>query len=169
MFSIFGIIFTTACNSPNFEFRQYVMRIIDKLIHPYYRAPNGRAQQECWSRGLYFNVNADQLTNFKLDLKRVRLAEKLKMVRLITFEKTKDPKAKVIVDGIPISQNRWVYDHLLEFLPPQRICYWEHSIPGLPPPPEVFWLLETRDGAPYYKNLRSLKVLSKEVLGKYFV
>lgn len=161
--------FDIACGSPDFEFRQYMMHVVDKLIHPYYRAPNGRAHQDCWSRGQYFTVNANLLTNFKLDLKRVRLAEKLKMVRLIVFEKTRDPEAKVIVDGLPISQNRWVYDHLLEFLPPQRICYWDNSIPGLPPPPEVFWLLETQDGAPYFRDLKSLKVLSKKDLGKYFV
>ena len=91
------------------------------------------------------------------------------MVRLIIFEKTKDPEAKVIVNGTPIFQNRWVYDHLLEFLPQERICYWEDSIPGLPPPPEVFWLLENMEGAPCFKDLKSRKVLDREALGKYFL
>lgn len=66
-----------------------------------------------------------------------------------------------------ISQNRWVYDNLLKFLPPQRICYWERSIPDLPPAPEKFWLLETREGAPYYKDLSTMEVLFRKYLGKY--
>ena len=169
MFSLFGIMFSTACISLDFEFCQRMMRIVDKLIHPFYRTPNGRAEQDCWYRGDYFYIKADQLANFKLDLKRVQLAEKLKMVRLIIFEKTKDPEAKVIVNGTPIFQNRWVYDHLLEFLPQERICYWEDSIPSLPPPPEVFWLLENMEGAPCFKDLKSRKVLDREALGKYFM
>ena len=99
MFSLFGIMFSTACISPDFEFCQRMMSIIDKMIHPFYRTLDGCAEQDCWYRGDYFYIKADhdQLANFKLDLKRVKLAEKLKMVRLIIFEKTKDPEAKVIV------------------------------------------------------------------------
>ena len=58
--------------------------------------PNGRVEQDFWYRGDYFYVKADQLANFKLDLKRVKFIEKLKMVQLITFEKTKDLETKVI-------------------------------------------------------------------------
>ena len=107
MFSLFGIMFSTTCISLDFEFCQHMMRIVEKLINPFYHTPDGRTEQDCWYQGDYFYVKADQLANFKLDLKRLKLAEKLKMVCLIIFEKTKDPEARVIVNGTPISRRSW--------------------------------------------------------------
>lgn len=79
-FITFGVVFDTICKSPEFEVRDSMMRVIDKLVHPFYNLTPRRVHYNCWHRGDSFHVNAGELRNFKLDLKRVKLAEKLKIV-----------------------------------------------------------------------------------------
>lgn len=164
------MMFKNACDSPDYEVRDKMMHIVFKLTHPYYNGRfQGRTHQECWSQGEYFDIDADQLANFDKDMKRLKIAEKLKIIRLYWFKRTKDPDAKITINGEVISQDKWVYDQVTKFVHPNRIAFVDLPLPGMPRFPPEHWILETRLGAPYLKGLFSGKRLSKEVLGKYFV
>lgn len=109
-FLIFQLMFDSACRSLEFEVRDRMWMIINKLIHPFYNkefhARTCLMREMDWDREeTYITIEADQLATLKYELKRIKLAEKLKVVRLYWFQRTKDPKAQIIIDGKPITQD----------------------------------------------------------------
>ena len=142
---VFQTVFNNVCDFASYQVCKEMMRIVNKLVHPHFHKSSKEAQQECWHGGKYFDIEAQKITNIEWDLKRLKLAERLKIVYLYVFNRTKFPKALVIVDAKTYNQDRWVYDKVTTFLPPEHYFFLSVLIPKLPYLPEDYWLLETKE------------------------
>ena len=91
--------------------------------HPYpTRVECGWDQNMCWISGSdYFHIYANKVGNLTLDLQRVRWIEELRLVRLFCFFGT-HASTTVTIDGLVMSQNRWVYDQVTRVIPADRVA-----------------------------------------------
>ena len=84
MFTIFGIVFDTACKSDNVDFREIIKIVVDKLFDPatlmwptYWLS--SRLRVTCSD---YCVIDAVRLEHFIVSLK---LLEKLRVISMFTF------------------------------------------------------------------------------------
>lgn len=160
LFSLYSAI----CKSPSMDSRILMMQTLVKFIEPHSsRIQQGWNRAENWSReSSYFHIYANKVGNLAIDLRRIKWAEELKLVRLFCFHGTK-PNSKVIINGKTITQNRWVYDKVVDVIPADRLAVINRRSPfpgygvthGLPILPHFYWVLETLAKPPYLKNLRA--------------
>ena len=132
------------------------MYILDKISRPHLRPLD-----EGWFRvdfrrrnSLFFSIRADIVADLDLQLRRIRWAESLKIVRIYQFWPG-SPHNKLVVGGKTVSQNRWVYDAVAQVLSPKRMAVAgrrQHKTAvtmDLPELPKVYHILETGETPPY--------------------
>ena len=129
-FYVFWIMFENACKSEDYEFRYYMSRVIDKLFHPSLNQ-GGRLWARVWISNSHV-INADHFINLKLNLKRVRLLERLRIIRLFSFQGTNLQGKTIMVDGVEHLQNRYVYDKLIKVVPADQVFVADIDKEGLP-------------------------------------
>ena len=137
-----------------------MMCIINKLFNPVRLLwPEIR----WWKIVPAFNmIDARFLEELEIDLKRVRLLERLRIVRLFVFRGVA-PKTFITRDGVQVSQNRWVYDKALTVLPADRVMVLAKDQEGLPAIPKDYRWLNTRENPPsYYSFWTDRKLLEGE-------
>ena len=124
MFSIFGIVFDTTCKSDNVGFRENMKIVVDKLFDPttlvwptYWLS--SRLRITC-SDYCVIDVAA-RLMHFSINLKRIKLLEKLRVISLFTFCGTTECEAYIIRDGRVVLQNQWAYDQVRCVIPADQI------------------------------------------------
>ena len=132
------------------------MYILDKISRPHLRPLD-----EGWfwtdfrhRNSPFFTIRADEVTSLDIQLRRIRWAESLKVVRLFQFWPA-SPHNKLVVNGKTVSQNRWVYDAVTQVLSPKRMVVAGRRqnktavTMDLPELPRVYHVLETDEAPPY--------------------
>ena len=110
--------------SPSYQLRHRMGKAMEKLATP----PSSRVQQPSngWNfSGDYFCIRADRVGNLRIDLKRIRWLEELKLVQLIIFFSNKRMDRMVTYKGEQMTTNQWVYKAVREILPAERIAVWD--------------------------------------------
>ena len=111
-------------------------KALKKLVIP----PRSRIQQPTngWNfSGDYFCIRTDRIGNLRIDLKRIKWLEELKLVQLFIFFPDKRMDTMVPIGGKLITTNQWIYMAVRDILPAKRIAVWNRfqSILGDPKSP----------------------------------
>ena len=77
-------------------------------------------------------IDANLTADLEVELKRIRLLERLRIVRLFCFRGTRDRETYVVIDGQRILQNRHVYDKVANTIPVDRVFMLDRDKEGLP-------------------------------------
>ena len=90
MFTIFGIVFDMACKSDCVEFIETMKIVVDKLFDPAVQFwptywLSSRLRVTCSD---YYVIDAVRLEHFAVNLKRIKLLEKLRVISMFTFRGT---------------------------------------------------------------------------------
>ncbi len=124
------------------------------------RIQMGWSRLRFWGRGSEtFNIRADLIGNLKVDLRRVKWTEELKMVRYFSFY-PHIPRAEVHRNGQTYNWNRWVYDQVVAVIPADRVIVQGRSGPksgkgatfALPQLPDTYRILENLSEPPFFKE-----------------
>ena len=155
-------LYPSACLSPSIAIRNMVMHTLDQLIDPHpTQVKHGWDQNMCWiSRSEYFHIYAKKVENLTLDLQRVRWIEELRLVYLFCFFGTHS-STPITIDGLVMSQNRWVYDQVTRVIPADRVAVMDRRSSlfgsgatfGLPQVPDVYKILEPLAVHPYFQYI----------------
>lgn len=161
-FLVFRTMFEAACVSKDYSFRSSMAVVVDLLFHPEQNYLRTRIP-EWWSgnRTIVFRafdnlVDANFIIILDVNLKRLRLLERLRVVRLFLFSGTLEEDKHVLVEGQRILQNRYVYDKVVESIPADRLFVRKQDRKGLPPLPVDYRLLNV-EKEPYFQSLRTHK------------
>lgn len=143
------ITYERACTSGDFTFRENMMKVIDKLYNPIRTRWPGIQ----WWRVVpaYNMIDARFLDELEINIKRIRLLERLKVIRLYVFRGV-EPETFITQNGVQVQQNRWVYDRVLTVIPADRILVLRKDMEGLPTVPKDYRLLNTRENPPSYSS-----------------
>lgn len=149
--------------SPSYQLRNRLGEALEKLATP----PRSRIQQPSngWNfSGDYFCIRADRVGNLRIDLKRIRWLEELKLVQLFIFFSDKRLDRMTIYKGKRMTTNQWIYKAAREVLPAERIAVWERyqgrlgnpeSPFGLPELPVKYRELNMRAEPPVYYEVEA--------------
>lgn len=163
---VFQLMFLTACNSSSLAFRQSMVSILDTMIGPPH--PDNREgwrwyRQDFWYRdSLFFSIRADAIEHIDNDLRRLRWADKLKVVRIFSIYPAHPTQMKTIGDKT-ISQNRWVYDLVTNIISPKRVAvigregYPNAITRALPTLPNVYYILEPHVSPPMFVKIKACR------------
>ena len=170
MFLIFGYVYEAACLSSNYKFRHRMAQIVNMLYHPLIHTRRQTHYVSLRQRGLTIDnlgrrlgrrylcvpemhiIDANLTADLEVELKRIRLLERLRIVRLFCFCGTRDRETYVVIDGQRILQNRHVYDKVVNTIPVDRVFVLDRDKEGLPALPRDHRMLETFVEPPYYKS-----------------
>ena len=147
------------------------MKVIDKLYNPIRTRWPGI---QWWRIVPTYNVvDAMFLDELEINIKRIRLLERLKVIRLFVFRGV-EPETFITQNGVQVQQNRWVYDRILTVIPAERILVLRKEMEGLPTVPKDYRLLNTRENPPSYssfwtdRKLLEGETFVQEILNKIF-
>ena len=115
---VFFLVFEMDCVSEDFAFREKIMLVIDRFYNPLTAGIPGIN----WWRFVptYNTVDASYLNELEVNMKRIQLLERLKVIRLFIFRGV-SPTTYIVRNEIRVLQNRWVYDQVLKIIPADRI------------------------------------------------
>ena len=164
MFSIFRIVYETACKSDNVEFREKMKIVIEKLFNPAIQLwptywLSYRLRVTCSD---YCVIDASKLAFLSTNLKRIKLLEKLRVISMFTFRVTNPHETYIIRDGRIVNHNQWVYDQARAVIPTDRIqipFFDREGIKGIPPDHRI---LETLLTPTYWISSKNLKRLEDQ-------
>ena len=153
--------FEAACESNNFEFRYTMMGIIEKLFDPGFNT-----WPRCWGRFRWwlltpncYSIDASKTNHLKVNVKRIKFLERLRVVRLFLFVGTPKLKTYITVEDKEVLQNRWVYDQVIQVIPADRVLVTKNDAEGLPPLPRDYRMLDTATDPPYFRSYNTLQHL----------
>ena len=100
---VFFLFFEMACVSEDFAFCEKIMLVIDRLYNPLTAGIPGIN----WWRFVptYNTVDASYLDELEVNMKRIQLLERLKVVRLFIFRGV-SPTTYIVRNEIRVLQNR---------------------------------------------------------------
>ena len=164
MFTIFGIVFDTACKSDCVDFRETMKIVVDKLFDsaiqfwPTYWL-SSRLRVTCSD---YCVIDAGRLEYLAVNLKRIKLLEKLRVISMFTFVGTTHRETYIIRNGKVVNQNQWVYDQARAVIPADRIHVPFSAREGLKGIPRDHRILETLTTPTYWRSASDFKRLEDQ-------
>lgn len=101
MFTIFGIVFDMACKSDCVNFRETMKIVVDKLFNPAIQFwptywLSSRLRVTCSD---YCVIDVGRLEYLAVNLKRIKLLEKLRVISMFTFVGTTHRETYIIRNG----------------------------------------------------------------------
>ena len=164
MFTIFGVVFDTACKSDNVEFRENMKIVVDKLFDPatlawptYWLSARVRAMcSDCCI------IDPKRLEFFSISLKRIKLLEKLRVISMFTFLGTTHRETYIIRNGRVVLQNQWVYNQARIVIPADQIHIPFSAREGLKGIPRDHRILETLCTPTYWRSASDFKHLEDQ-------
>ena len=164
MFTIFGIVFDTACKSDNVDFRETMKIVVDKLFDPatlmwptYWLSSGLRVT--CSD---YCVIDATRLEHFTVNLKRIKLLEKLRVISMFTFCGTPQHETYIVRDGRVVLQNQWVFDQVRRVILADRVHIPFSAREGMTGIPRDHRILETLRTPTYWICASTLKHLKDQ-------
>ena len=164
MLSIFRIVFDTACKSDDVDFRETMKIVIDKLFDPAIQFwptywLSSRLRVTCSD---YCVIDASGLECFSVNLKRIKLLEKLRVISMFTFVGTTHRETYIIRNGKVVNQNQWVYDQARAVISADRIHVPFSAREGLKGIPRDHRILETLTTPTYWRSASDFKRLEDQ-------
>ena len=164
MFTIFGIVFDAACKSDDVDFRETMKIVVDKSFNPAIQFwptywLSSRLRVTCSD---YCVIDAGRLEYLAVNLKRIKLLEKLRVISMFTFQGTTHRETYIIRNGRVVNQNQWVYDQACAVIPADRIHILFSAREGLKGIPPHHRILETLTTPTYWRFASDFKRLEKQ-------
>lgn len=72
------------------------------------------------------------IVHLEINLKRVQLLEKLRIIKLFCFRETSVRGKQILIDNKPKLQNRYVYEKIIRVIPADRVFVSDPNREGLP-------------------------------------
>ena len=142
----FFITFEKACASEDYLFWEKMKRVIDKLYNPI------MIRMSWWQIAPDYEViDVIFIDELDVNLKRVQLLERLRVIRLFTFRAVSQDTF-IVRNDVRVSQNRWVYEQILKVLPADRVMVLWKDREGLPKIPRDYRWLHPMENPPYYSS-----------------
>ena len=160
---VFFIVFQMACISKDFAFREKIMIVVDRLYNPIMARWHGIQ----WWRfvSTYNSVDASFLDELEVNMKRIQLLERLRVMRLFIFRGV-SPTTFIVRNEVRVLQNWWVYYQILKVILADRIMVLWKDREGLPEMSRDYRLLNATENPIYFSSFwKNRKLLD----GKTFV
>ena len=159
MFTIFGIVFDAACKSDCVDFRETMKIVVDKLFDPAIQFwptywLSSRLRVTCSD---YCVIDTGRLEYLAVNLKRIKLLEKLRVISMFTFCGTTHRETYIFRNGRVVLQNQWVYDQARAVIPADRIHIPFSAREGLKGIPRDHCILETLCTPTYWRSASDWK------------